>query len=421
MGSEACIFQNDVSAVMWLEHFLREAGQNPLLLVLDDVWPGSESLLQKLDELNKMPNYKILVTSRFEFPGCGSTYYLSSSNSKEPMDLLYQKRLTTPTSAISIVPRMERREAMADDELRAELKAEVQAVKRDLTSKLDGINQQLVYLIQSKDEKGPERTKEIEVTQGYTRRMDVDAITEDFKVTQELQILATEQQSMRQFRAWIGHPDDGRRDLEIFEASKKWLEDLMTPGVWLSDTGWMSGRWTSFQNNPNSYEWDSDIMGYPLGKSPQFTRLWSEVDCLYIPVNVTNQHWVAVCVDLMRRKFTIYDSMLSANRDEFICDLLNPIATMFPSLLIQSGFYKMRPELSPLNTPFQVVRLAENIPQQSESGDCGVFVLKFVEYLSSGQQLSFRQEDIPAFRERMAFLMFAMSHDIGGNINTLVT
>lgn len=85
-----------------------------------------------------------------------------------------------------------------------------------------------------------------------------------------------------------------------------------------------------------------------------------------MPVNVTNQHWVAVCVDLMRRNFTIYDSMRSATRDEFICDLLNPIATMFPSLLIQSGFYAMRPELSPLNTPFKVVRLADDIPQQSE-------------------------------------------------------
>lgn len=178
----------------------------------------------------------------------------------------------------------------------------------------------------------------------------------------------------------------------------------------------MTGRWKSFQENPNSYQWDSDIMGYPLGKSPQFTRLWSEVDYLYMPVNVSNQHWVAVCVDLMRRKFTIYDSMRSATPDEFICDLVNPIATMFPSLLIQSGFYAMRPELSPLNTPFKVVCLADDIPQQSESGDCGIFMLKFVEYLSSGQQLSFREEDIPSFRERLAFHIFAMSHDSGGTV-----
>ncbi|KAK9948828.1 hypothetical protein M0R45_004388 [Rubus argutus] len=159
-------------------------------------------------------------------------------------------------------------------------------------------NQLLVYLIQSKIE-DPERTKEIKCY-----GMDVDPITKNFnQVTQELPISATEQQTMRQFRAWISDPDDGRRNLEIFEASKKWFKDLMTPGVWLSDTqvdvclyfvrknthhhsqplsqcctildtvfwSWMTGRWKSFQENPNSYQWDSDIMGYPLGKSPQFT------------------------------------------------------------------------------------------------------------------------------------------------------
>ncbi|XP_050369160.1 uncharacterized protein LOC126787285 isoform X2 [Argentina anserina] len=436
MGSEASTFHNNVSEVKWLEQFIREAGQNPLLLVLDDVWSGSESLLQKLDEfieLNKVSNYKLLVTSRTEFPRFGSSYNLMLSNIEDAMDLVPLKWLATRTIANSVVPRMERREVLAVDDLRVEFKAEIEEVKRDHTN-ISQRNQGLVTLIQCKDEKGPERTEE-----NRWHGMDVDTVIEDFKLTPELQILATDlvQQKMRQFRAWIADPDDGRRDLKVFVASKKWFKDLMIPGVWLTDTHVDAFLYfvrnnphyhpqslthsctvldTVFWNNTTSYEWDSDILDYPLGKSPQFTRQWSEVDYLYIPVNISDQHWVAVRVDLMRRKFTIYDSMQSASRDEFICDLLNPLATMFPSLLIQSGFYEMRPELSPLNTPFQVVRQAESIPQQSESGDCGVFMLKFVEYLSSGQQLiCFKDKDIPAFRERMAFRLFAMSHDIGGN------
>lgn len=85
---------------------------------------------------------------------------------------------------------------------------------------------------------------------------------------------------------------------------------------------------------------------------------------LYIPININNQHWVALCADITRRKLTVYNSMHSAAQDGFICDILKPMATMLPTLLVQSGFYEHRPELSPLTTPFKVVHLADNIPQQ---------------------------------------------------------
>lgn len=54
---------------------------------------------------------------------------------------------------------------------------------------------------------------------------------------------------------------------------------------------------------------------------------------LYIPININNQHWVALCADITRRKLTVYNSMHSAAQDGFICDILKPMATMLPSLL----------------------------------------------------------------------------------------
>ncbi|TQD81079.1 hypothetical protein C1H46_033389 [Malus baccata] len=65
----------------------QETGQNPLLLVLDDVWLKSKPLLQKFDEL-ELPNYKILVTSRSEFPGFGTPYNLKALNDEDSMTLL---------------------------------------------------------------------------------------------------------------------------------------------------------------------------------------------------------------------------------------------------------------------------------------------------------------------------------------------
>ncbi|XP_050365554.1 probable disease resistance protein At5g66890 isoform X2 [Argentina anserina] len=85
-SSQVPDFPNEVTAVDWLHKFLNQTEQNPLLLVLDDVWSESESLLEMFDEW-KMPNCKVLVTSRFAFPRFGSPYNLDSLSDEEAMAL----------------------------------------------------------------------------------------------------------------------------------------------------------------------------------------------------------------------------------------------------------------------------------------------------------------------------------------------
>ncbi|KAM1073582.1 hypothetical protein PS2_018312 [Malus domestica] len=87
-GSELPAFENEVMAADWLQQFLKESRQNPLLFVLDDVWSGSESLLEKFDQL-KFSNCKILVTSRFAFPRFGSPYHLAPLNDEDAMALFH--------------------------------------------------------------------------------------------------------------------------------------------------------------------------------------------------------------------------------------------------------------------------------------------------------------------------------------------
>ena len=69
------MFQNEEDGVNQLELMLKknvESGR--ILLVLVDVWWGSESVLAKFKF--QIPGYKILFTSRNEFPGFGSTFNL---------------------------------------------------------------------------------------------------------------------------------------------------------------------------------------------------------------------------------------------------------------------------------------------------------------------------------------------------------
>jgi len=64
-GSQVPHFLSDEDAVNQLGLLLRQIGRSSMLLVLDDVWPGSEALVEKFKV--QIPDCKILVISRVAF------------------------------------------------------------------------------------------------------------------------------------------------------------------------------------------------------------------------------------------------------------------------------------------------------------------------------------------------------------------
>ena len=93
-------FQNDQDAIIQLEQLLKkQAEKAPVLLVLDDVWGGPdirvepEFPLQKFEF--KIPECRILVTSRYKFPGFGSAYKLDLLHGEEAMKLFRHSAFPT--------------------------------------------------------------------------------------------------------------------------------------------------------------------------------------------------------------------------------------------------------------------------------------------------------------------------------------
>ncbi|XP_039054417.1 probable disease resistance protein At5g66900 [Hibiscus syriacus] len=78
-------FQSEEDGLNHLERKLRQLAVSPILLILDDVWSGSESLVDKLKF--KLPDYKILVTSRFAFRRFDFTYCLKPLNDDDARTL----------------------------------------------------------------------------------------------------------------------------------------------------------------------------------------------------------------------------------------------------------------------------------------------------------------------------------------------
>lgn len=81
-------FRTDEEAVNRLEQLLKQIGTKPILLVLDDVWSGSESLLERFKF--QIPEYKILLTSRSSLGGFGSKYKLDTLNYEDSLSLFRQ-------------------------------------------------------------------------------------------------------------------------------------------------------------------------------------------------------------------------------------------------------------------------------------------------------------------------------------------
>ncbi|KAE9597618.1 hypothetical protein Lal_00013774 [Lupinus albus] len=80
-------FQSKEDAIHRLGFLLRKIGKSPILLVLDDVWPDSEPLLEKFKF--QMPDYKILVTSRVAFPKFGTPFILKPLHHEDAVTLFH--------------------------------------------------------------------------------------------------------------------------------------------------------------------------------------------------------------------------------------------------------------------------------------------------------------------------------------------
>ncbi|XP_028092754.1 probable disease resistance protein At5g66900 isoform X1 [Camellia sinensis] len=83
-GYQVPQFQTDEEAMNQLESMLNRIGQ-PILLVLDDVWFGSEFLVERFKF--QISDYKIFITSRSVFPRFSSTYRLTLLKDEQAMAL----------------------------------------------------------------------------------------------------------------------------------------------------------------------------------------------------------------------------------------------------------------------------------------------------------------------------------------------
>ena len=115
-------------------------------------------------------------------------------------------------------------------------------------------------------------------------------------------------------------------------------------------------------------------------------------DKIFIPVHfLIPTHWCLATIDLKTQTISMYDS-LGKDRDD--------ILKLFPNFLESEHLDKRKSSFDA--SAFKLVNV-KDIPLQENGWDCGMFVLKYAEYLSRNAKLTFTQQDIPYFRKRMVY------------------
>ena len=111
---------------------------------------------------------------------------------------------------------------------------------------------------------------------------------------------------------------------------------------------------------------------------------------LILPV-YTPDHWSCVGIDIQKQQITYFDSLRRKNQ-ELLKFLLKYLDTEHQ---VKRG--------SALKLSDWSLAHADDIPQQSNSFDCGVFSCKFAQYFARGGVMNFKQEDMSYYRQRFVF------------------
>jgi sentrin-specific protease 1 len=117
------------------------------------------------------------------------------------------------------------------------------------------------------------------------------------------------------------------------------------------------------------------------------------MDKVIIPIHL-GVHWTCAVINLRDKQFEYYDSMNgSARGKQILKDLQRYIQ--------DESMDKKGVTLDTSSWSF-VIPDSYDLPQQENSHDCGVFTCKFANFVGQDLDITFSQEHMPYFRNRMA-------------------
>ncbi|XP_047321200.1 uncharacterized protein LOC124925274 [Impatiens glandulifera] len=155
----------------------------------------------------------------------------------------------------------------------------------------------------------------------------------------------------------------------------------------------MRREYPNYKKDPEKFPIADVFSQYFWGAPHRHMPEWPVVDDIYVPLNIGNKHWVLCVVRVQDNHIDVYDcdSSIYRNLDPY----MRPLCEMFPRIYAMGAsdaelkrypnfnFQKLTYKRLPHPAKNAVAKYGE-VPRAEESGDCGVFMLMHMEYLTVG-------------------------------------
>ncbi|VFQ72129.1 unnamed protein product [Cuscuta campestris] len=213
---------------------------------------------------------------------------------------------------------------------------------------------------------------------------------------------------------------------------KTWLYELFTNTEWLSSTGrqyellqmytttspyFLQGLYTHQEMvNVGKARKEAVLDNLNLtsevkGLAREYSRPWAECDFVYMPLN-TGNHWVLLVLEVEGRTIRVYDSKGKRGK---VCRSLNGygqcVTELLPVLLDLLGVYDEHAD-GPMGNKKFSINIIDGCPQQDDGCNCGMFMLKFAEYLMMDRHISeVQSRDMEAYRVKMTTELIVYSNE----------
>ncbi|KAL2505382.1 Ubiquitin-like protease domain-containing protein [Abeliophyllum distichum] len=165
------------------------------------------------------------------------------------------------------------------------------------------------------------------------------------------------------------------------------------------------GEWQIHAQSPRKeeFKFSKSLLKYVDGSIPELGKCWNDCRYLYAPCCAIGSHWFAVKIDLEDRTIFIFDSLKSHVRKAELEAFMKPLQVVIPILVK----LHVKCDDSYNTEKFKFVKMKE-VPQQHNGSDCGIFTIKYIEFLQANMDVcAIQPEYIPMWRKKLAAELLA--------------